>query len=178
MKFTEKFRLPLYEAADRVLKEQFNEAARKVEAALEGKADSGHTHTAAQVGAVPAGRKVNGKPLSSDITLTAADVGAAAAGHTHTLASLGLDSLGQAVVGAVAGLKIASGRAHISSGEYVDISYSDAGFTASPNVVCSYCFDSYVNLALSLLSITYCNKNSCRINGKSSTDVAWIAIGV
>lgn len=34
MKFTEKFRLPLYEAADRVLKEQFNETNRKVEAAL------------------------------------------------------------------------------------------------------------------------------------------------
>lgn len=33
-------------------------------------------YTAAQVGAVPTTRKVNGKPLSSDITLTASDVSA------------------------------------------------------------------------------------------------------
>lgn len=33
--------------------------------------------TAAQVGAVPISRTVNGKPLSSNITITAADVGAA-----------------------------------------------------------------------------------------------------
>ena len=42
-----------------------------------------HTHTAAQVGAVPTTRKVNGKALSADVTLAAADVGAAAAGHSH-----------------------------------------------------------------------------------------------
>ena len=47
------------------------------------KADGDHTHTAAQVGAVPTTRKVNGKALSADITLTAADVGAAAASHSH-----------------------------------------------------------------------------------------------
>ena len=40
------------------------------------KADGDHTHTAAQVGAVPTTRKVNGKALSADITLTAGDVGA------------------------------------------------------------------------------------------------------
>ena len=34
------------------------------------------SYTAAEVGAVPTGRKVNGKALSSDITLTASDVGA------------------------------------------------------------------------------------------------------
>lgn len=45
---------------------------------------AGWTPTADDVGAVPRGRKVNGKPLTTDITLTAADVGAAAAGHTHT----------------------------------------------------------------------------------------------
>ena len=47
------------------------------------KAAGDHTHTAAQVGAVPTTRKVNGKALSADVTLTAADVGAAAAGHSH-----------------------------------------------------------------------------------------------
>ena len=40
------------------------------------KADGDHTHTAAQVGAVPTTRKVNGKALSADVTLTAGDVGA------------------------------------------------------------------------------------------------------
>lgn len=38
-----------------------------------------HGVTAEQVGAVPTTRKVNGKPLSSDVTLNATDVGAAPA---------------------------------------------------------------------------------------------------
>lgn len=38
-----------------------------------------HGVTAAQVGAVPTSRRVNGKPLTSDVTLTANDVGAAPA---------------------------------------------------------------------------------------------------
>ena len=42
-----------------------------------------------QYGAVPATRKVNNKPLTSDITLTATDVGAAASDHTHTAAQVG-----------------------------------------------------------------------------------------
>lgn len=39
--------------------------------------------TAANVGAIPTSRKVNGKALSADITLSASDVGAATSGHTH-----------------------------------------------------------------------------------------------
>lgn len=39
--------------------------------------------TAAEVGAVPTSRTVNGKALSADITLSAADVGAAASSHSH-----------------------------------------------------------------------------------------------
>ena len=42
----------------------------------EGRADNPHGVTAAQVGAVPTTRKVNGKALSADVTLGAADVGA------------------------------------------------------------------------------------------------------
>ena len=38
---------------------------------------------------VPTGRKVNGKALTGDISLTAADVGAAASGHSHTAAQVG-----------------------------------------------------------------------------------------
>jgi len=40
-------------------------------------------YTAAEVGAVPANRQVNGKGLGADITLSAQDVGAAAAAHAH-----------------------------------------------------------------------------------------------
>ena len=52
------------------------------------KAAGDHTHTAAQVGAVPTTRKVNGKALSADVTLAAADVGAAAAGHSHAASAV------------------------------------------------------------------------------------------
>ena len=44
-----------------------------------------HTHTAANVGAVPTSRKVNGKALSSDITLAASDVGSYSKSETNTL---------------------------------------------------------------------------------------------
>lgn len=51
-----------------------------------GKVPSAQLHgvTAEQIGAVPTTRTVNGKPLSGDITLTAADVGAAAVSHNHS----------------------------------------------------------------------------------------------
>ena len=42
----------------------------------------------ADIGAVPSSRTVNGKALSSDISLTYSDVGAAAGSHTHTIYSL------------------------------------------------------------------------------------------
>ena len=41
--------------------------------------------TAGDVGAVPTSRKVNNKPLSSDVTLTAADVGAGAPSTSTTI---------------------------------------------------------------------------------------------
>ncbi len=61
-----------------------------------GAAAAGHTHTAAQVGALPASttfvpptRKVAGKALAADVALGPGDVGAAAAKHTHTPAEVG-----------------------------------------------------------------------------------------
>ena len=47
-----------------------------------------HGVTAAQAGAVPQSRKVNGKALSSDITLSASDIGAAASAHTHSASKI------------------------------------------------------------------------------------------
>ena len=44
-----------------------------------------HTHTAANVGAVPTSRTVNGKALSDNITLAASDVGAYSTSETDTL---------------------------------------------------------------------------------------------
>ncbi len=52
-------------------------------------AATGHTHTAADVGAVPVTRKVNGKALSGDITLSAADVKARASDWTPSAADVG-----------------------------------------------------------------------------------------
>lgn len=46
------------------------------------------TPSAAEVGAVPTSRTVNGKALSADISLSAADVGAAASSHTHAASDI------------------------------------------------------------------------------------------
>ena len=78
--------------------------------ALAGKSDTNHNHSgvyvpvgrtvngkalstditlgAGDVGAVPTTRKVNGKALSADITLGAGDVGAAPASHSHTMSHI------------------------------------------------------------------------------------------
>ena len=48
-----------------------------------------HTHTAANVGAVPTSRTVNGKALSTDITLSASDVGARPSSWTPSVSDVG-----------------------------------------------------------------------------------------
>ena len=53
-----------------------------------------HTHTAANVGAVPTSRKVNGKALSADITLSASDVGARPSSWTPSASDVGLGNVG------------------------------------------------------------------------------------
>lgn len=63
-----------------------------VDSAISTKANSSHTHSISNVtnlqttldGKVPTSRTVNGKALSSNITLSASDVGAAASSHTHS----------------------------------------------------------------------------------------------
>lgn len=49
--------------------------------------------TASDVGAVPASRKVNGKPLSSDVTLLAGDVGAVPVGYGYGEAAISLGTV-------------------------------------------------------------------------------------
>lgn len=55
-----------------------------------------HKVEAEQIGAVPSTRTVNGKPLSGDITLTAADVGAAAVSHNHSAGDITSGTLSSA----------------------------------------------------------------------------------
>lgn len=62
-----------------------------VDNSVSGKADANHSHSISDVSnlqstldaKVPSSRTVNGKALSSNITLSASDVGAAASSHTH-----------------------------------------------------------------------------------------------
>lgn len=51
------------------------------------KASSKPSYTASEVGAVPTSRTVNGKALSSNISLTYSDVSAASSGHSHSTAT-------------------------------------------------------------------------------------------
>lgn len=63
-----------------------------LETVVSGKANSSHTHSISNItnlqttldGKVPTSRTVNGKALSSNITLSASDVGAATSSHTHS----------------------------------------------------------------------------------------------
>lgn len=60
----------------------FNAALSSVPSHIANKSNP-HGVTAAQIGAVPTSRTINGKALTGNITLSASDVGAAPSGHTH-----------------------------------------------------------------------------------------------
>ena len=72
MTYTNTYKLSQYAAADKPTRAEHNSDNTKLEAALAGKAASSHTHS----NYVPTSRTVNGKALSGNITLSAADVGA------------------------------------------------------------------------------------------------------
>lgn len=80
---------------------------------VNGKPLSGNiTLTAADVGAVPAGRKVNGKPLRDDVSLTAPDVGAVPASEKGAVNGVAtLDGSGKVPTGQLPSLcPFAAGR--------------------------------------------------------------------
>lgn len=85
-----------------------------------------------QSGGVPDTRKINGKPLSSDITLTASDVGAAESEHTHTAADVGARpsswTPSAADVGAVPATRKVNGKTLSAD---VTLSASDVGAASS-----------------------------------------------
>lgn len=78
-------------SVDAYTKAEINAAFDEVNEAIAGKANSSHTHTIANVTnlqssldeKVPTSRTVNGKALSTNISLTASDVGAASSSHSH-----------------------------------------------------------------------------------------------
>lgn len=70
----------------RVAKEAADSAIRELKSHKD--ADNPHGITTEKIGAVPTTRKINNKPLSGDITLTAQDVGAAPSSHSHSFESL------------------------------------------------------------------------------------------
>lgn len=80
------------------------------------KASSKPSYSANEVGAVPTSRTVNGKALSSNITLSAGDVGAAASLHSHNYA----------------GSSSAGGSANWANGaDYANYAFSNNGVSTS-----------------------------------------------
>lgn len=81
---------------DESLQTLIDETKSYVDSAVSGKANSNHIHSISNItnlqstldGKVPTSRTVNGKALSSNITLSASDVGAAASSHTHTVSNI------------------------------------------------------------------------------------------
>ena len=77
---------------DESLETLIDETKSYVDSAVSKKANSSHTHSISNItnlqstldGKVPTSRTVNGKALSSNITLSASDVGAAASSHSHS----------------------------------------------------------------------------------------------
>jgi len=106
-------------------------------------ADKNNPHgvTAAQAGAVPTGRKVNGKALSADITLSAADVGAAASSHTHGAGDITSGTLPVSRGGTGAGTftsgaaLIGAGTGAITTRAITNNTSTASALTASTNLV-------------------------------------------
>lgn len=80
------------------------------------KQSSKPSYSASEVGAVPTSRTVNGKALSSNITLSAGDIGAAASSHSHNYA----------------GSSSAGGSANWAKGaDYANYTFSNNGVSTS-----------------------------------------------
>lgn len=93
-----------------------------------GSTSNPHGVTAAQAGAAPTSRTVNGKALSSDISLTYSDVGAAASSHSHAASAVTAGTLGGQVV-ANATAVATTGTAQVRN-IYVGTSDMTAGSTS------------------------------------------------
>lgn len=82
----------------------------------------GHTHSAASVGAVPTTRKVNGKALSADVSLTAADVGARPSTWVPTKGDVGLGNVPNVTTDdQTPTFTVATTRANLTSGDKLSV---------------------------------------------------------
>jgi len=93
--------------------------------AWNGKAEGNHSHTAADVGAVPTSRKVNGKALSADISLSAADVSARPSTWTPSATDVGAIPASQK--GAANGVSTLDASSLLSSSQIPVIPTSKGG---------------------------------------------------
>ena len=109
------------------------------------KASTKPTYTASEVGAVPTSRTVNGKALSSNITLSASDVDAASSSHGHAASEITSGTLSTDRIPDLAASKIASGTlstdripglaaSKITSGTLA-VGRGGTGVTANPSMI-------------------------------------------
>lgn len=114
-----------------------------------GAAEKNHSHTAADVGArqdnwmptaeetgaVPKTRKINGKALDVDVTLSASDVGAAEENHNHTGYAASNHSHTPSEVGAVPTIRKVNGKALSAD---ISLTASDVGAAAESHSHSNY----------------------------------------
>ena len=90
---------------------------------------SGDTYTIDGAGLVPGTRKVNGKPLSADVSLTADDVGARANNWIPTAPETG--AIPASEKGAPSGVASLDGTGKVPAGQLPPMAYDPAGSAAS-----------------------------------------------
>jgi len=130
-------------------------------------------YTPDQVGAVPATRSVNGKPLSEDVTLTASDVGAAASGHTHSGYADSGHTHTAADIGAVPTGRTVNGK---PLSEDVSLSAEDVGAVPTTRTVNGKALSANISLTAANVGAV---PTSRKVNGKAlSADISLTASDV
>lgn len=118
-----------------------------------GNTSNPHSVTAAQVGAVPTSRKINGNALTSDVSLTASDVGAASANdlsshtgntsnpHSVTASQVGAAPTSHAASATTYGAGTGSNYGHVKLSDATDSTSSNSGGTAATPAAVKAAYD-------------------------------------